>query len=69
MIGITGSNIHLNFVSEEKNMDKLDNETTLLNNYKENKTISDSDNNIEIYFNNIQKRREEEEEREQKLII
>ena len=69
MIGITGSNIHLNFVSEEKNMDKLDNETTLLNNNKENKTISDCDNNIEIYFNNIQKRREEEEEREQKLIF
>jgi hypothetical protein len=66
---ITGSNIHLNFVSEEKNMDKLDNETTLLNNYKENKTISDNDNNIEIYFNNIQKRRQEEEEKEQKLIF
>ena len=69
MIGITGSNIHLNFVSEEKNIDKLDNETTLLNNYKENKTISDTDNNVEIYFNNIQKRRQEEEEKEQKLIF
>ena len=70
MLGIRGSYIHLNFVGEEKNIDKLYNEATMINNYKENKTIFDGDNNIEIYFNNIQKRGEEEEEkREQKIIF
>ena len=70
VFGITGSNIQLNFISEEinANINKTDNETTLLHNMKENKTISESDFNIEIYFNNIQKKREEEEEKEKQLV-
>ena len=63
-MGISSSNIHLNFINE----DLLNNETSILN-MKDNKTVSDSDNNIEIYFNNIKKKREEEEEKEKQLII
>ena len=66
---ISGSNIQLNFISEEINVSKFDNETTLINNYKENKSISESENNIEIYFKNIQKRIKEEEEKEQQLLL
>ena len=63
-MGISSSNIHLNFINE----DLLNNETSILN-MKDNKTVSDSDNKIEIYFNNIKKKREEEEEKEKQLII
>ena len=69
---ISDSNIHLNFISEEKLNEKgSNNEETLINNLKEkeHKTNSDNDTNIEIYFNNIQKKKEEEEEKEKQLII
>ena len=68
VIGISSSNIHLNFITEDVNINKPENDTTLINNMKENRTISESDFNFEICFNNIQKRREEEEEKERQLV-
>lgn len=68
VLGISSSNIHLNFITEDVNINKPENDTTLINNMKENRTISESDFNVEICFNNIQKRREEEEEKERQLV-
>ena len=69
-IGISGSNIQLNFISEEKINTKIfDPEGTLFNNINENQTITHNDNNTEVYFNNIKKRREDEEEKEKQLIF
>ena len=69
-LGISGSNIQLNFISEEKiNSQIFDPEGTLFNNVNENQYITHNDSNTEVYFNNIKKRREDEEEKEKQLIF
>ena len=68
-IGISGSNIHLHFVSEEKNTNHINNDTASKNNNEEFKTMSEEDINEEIYCNNIKKRKEEEKEKEQQLLL
>ena len=63
---ISDSNIHLNFISEEKLNEKgSNNEETLINNLKEkeHKTNSDNDTNIEIYFNTKKRKKKKKKKK------
>ena len=66
-IAISSSNIHLDFINEDKKINNMKYETVTKNNKKENKTLFDED---EIHYNNIQKReKEKNEEKEQQLLF
>ena len=66
-IAISSSNIHLDFINEDKKINNMKYETVTKNNKKENKTLFDEE---EIHYNNIQKReKEKNEEKEQQLLF